>query len=59
MKLKSERQYLVDVSECPRCGSDHERLLFTGLANPEGRDNLWTLCPKTNQPVLIATEDID
>ncbi len=68
MKLKTQRQYLVDVEGCARCGQDHTgnqneggrgRLLFKPFQNPEGRDDLWTFCPETGEPLLISSEDID
>lgn len=59
MKLTSERQYVAQVEECPRCGEDHERVMFSRLANPEGRNDLWTLCPENHQPILASTEDLD
>lgn len=66
MQLKSERQYLVEVRGCPRCGGDHVageegmgRLLFWPLSGAEGREDLWAFCPDKNEPILISGEDID
>jgi hypothetical protein len=58
MRLKANIQYTVDVSGCPRCGEDHENLLFSKLTNPEGREDLWAFCPEKTEPLLISTEDL-
>lgn len=65
MQLRAERQYVVEVTGCPRCKGDHTRdedgrgaLLFKPLANPQDRNDLWDLCRETNEPILISSEDI-
>jgi hypothetical protein len=58
MKLKANIQYTIDVEECPRCGGNHETLLFSRLTNPEDRNDLWAFCPDKTEPLLISTQDI-
>ena len=59
MKIKAQRQYIVDVEDCPRCGGEHPALYFQQLSNPTTRDDLYGFCSERSEPILISTEDID
>ena len=46
------------VTNCARCGKDHEDILFEELIRPVKDDNdvvlftHWTACPTNGQPIL-------
>lgn len=46
-------QLVVDIKQCQRCEEDHDDLVFKLLSNPVDDWNSWSICPKTQQPVLL------
>ena len=44
----------INVKSCARCGNNHDKLPFELLNNPTDEFNHWGMCPKTNQPILLA-----
>ncbi|NRD80326.1 hypothetical protein HPT25_23675 [Bacillus sp. BRMEA1] len=48
-------EQIVKVINCRRCGQDH-LVEFKGLLNPFDDFNIWSICPKTNQPLLLKAE---
>jgi hypothetical protein len=38
---------------CVRCGEDHEGIEPKRFKNPCGEWTHWTMCPVTNEPILI------
>lgn len=53
MKAKDHR-HIISVEGCPRCGKEHESLLWRALSNPEGGEDFWAFCPDTQEPVLTS-----
>lgn len=45
---------IVDITNCPRCGGDHNRLVFRPFKsqNNEGWSH-WSQCPAHGDPILI------
>jgi len=43
----------TDVKKCARCGKNHFDLLFVALTNPQDGYEYFTMCPETNEPVLL------
>ncbi len=43
---------LLDVQNCPRCGSTHIDLVLLPLLG-QAHATEWTTCPKTSQPILV------
>lgn len=46
----------ADMTECPRCGADHE-LKLEYLVGDRDNWQYWGMCPVVGQPVLIETND--
>ena len=55
MKAKDHR-HIISVDDCPRCGKEHEGLLWRELSNPESSEDFWAFCPDTSEPVLASAE---
>lgn len=49
----------VDVNKCQRCGKDHSQLLFYPLANPADLYKWWSICPVTQQPLMVKVTEQD
>jgi hypothetical protein len=50
----------VSIKNCARCGEDHELLDFKLLSNPIAEWTHFSICPKTDEPILleiVETED--
>jgi hypothetical protein len=56
MKVKDHR-HIISVDDCPRCGKDHEGLLWQPLTNPDDEE-FWAFCPEASEPVLASAKDL-
>lgn len=57
-KGRKHVHYTLDLKGCPRCGGDHEGMIFTPLSNPEGPEDLWAFCDAAGEPVLLSSEEV-
>ncbi len=52
--------FKTDVYFCARCGQDHKQLEFKKFQRPvadtEGDWDYWTICPSSDDPILLRTE---
>ncbi len=59
MAEPSETTVVMNVSNCARCGKDHDNLEFDKLTAPIASDdgsepwNYWAICPISGEPVLM------
>lgn len=59
----SKENKLVDVYNCARCEKNHKQLNFKRFSkNPIFDSDMtlwdyWTLCPTTNDPILLKTQE--
>lgn len=53
MKVK-QKSHIVDVEDCPRCGQEHESLLFSPLTNPDGEKDYFAFCTEKTEPVMAS-----
>jgi hypothetical protein len=56
----------TNVKNCERCGEDHENLELYEFTKPIKFImtymiviNYWTMCPKLNEPILVAVTTDD
>jgi hypothetical protein len=47
----------ITVSNCARCGGDHENISCMKLARPCGNFTHWAQCPTTLEPIMVAFVD--
>lgn len=53
LELNNVGQMPVDISNCARCGEDHEQMIFSLLANASDEWKYFGMCPVTDQPVML------
>ena len=58
------KQMTIDVNGCPRCGINHDDVVFYKLTKPiEDSDGTqWTyfaLCPSKTEPILLKIIDVE
>ena len=48
------------TDDCPRCGEDHGKLLYSRFKRPPngrlGKLLYWSICPNTGEPILAEIE---
>jgi hypothetical protein len=57
---EQQRDVIVDVRGCARCGAEHDGLTFTKLRRPAVVNakvvfTHWAACPRNGEPILYAT----
>jgi len=53
-KFESPNRHTVaKLSNCARCGLEHDDLVFLRLKNPIEAHTHWALCPTTGEPILL------
>jgi hypothetical protein len=58
-RVETESFYILNVTQCPRCSSDHNDIPYYEIDN-HNRYTHWCICPVKNQPILVwLWEEID
>lgn len=53
IKQSDTGDFQTKVTNCARCGKDHESLQFRRLKTPAGNFTHWGTCPNTGEPILL------
>jgi hypothetical protein len=56
MRINTKKM-IADVLTCARCSEDHKGLLFLQLQTPIRDLTHWSICPVTNEPILLRVEE--
>ena len=44
------------LAECPRCGQEHEGLIYKPFTRPTGLLHEWAPCPVNGEPILVTIQ---
>lgn len=53
IKGEEDKEIIIYVVHCIRCGEDHEKIKFTILSNSPRGTSHWAMCPIKNEPILM------
>lgn len=42
-----------NITECARCGENHDKMTFNKFTKPSGKNTHWGMCPVVNEPLLM------
>lgn len=48
---------ISELNNCARCGDNHKSICFYKFDNPVNDFTYWTMCPATNEPILLKIEE--
>lgn len=60
MDMSNLTTLITNISNCARCGGEHERISISKLTRPVecelGIFNYWAPCPASGEPILVSVE---
>lgn len=55
---RGRSEFRTTVRGCARCGKMHKNILFLRLKKPTTDKTHWSLCPNTQEPILLKIVEV-